>query len=111
MLHLQTTEVMHFYLSRIFLKHHKGFPHYKNPFDKGDLIIQFLVEDLVGRDYEQYLSNVDKIRELLGKPENDIEYGEDECETVTCIDYIDELHRPNNTAGLVRFSKLFYGIS
>ena len=67
------------------------------------MIIQFLVEDLVGKDYEQYLSNVDKIRELLGKPENDIEYGEDECETVTCIDYIDELHRPNNTAGLVSF--------
>ena len=65
------------------------------------MIIQFLVEDLVGKDYEQYLSNVDKIRELLGKPENDIEYGEDQCETVTCIDYIDELHRPNNTAGLV----------
>ena len=67
------------------------------------MIIQFLVEDLVGKDYEQYLSNVDKIRELLGKPENDIEYGEDQCETVTCIDYIDELHRPNNTAGLVIF--------
>ena len=75
------------------------------------MIIQFLVEDLVGKDYEQYLSNVDKIRELLGKPENDIEYGEDQCETVTCIDYIDELHRPNNTAGLVIFLKLFYGFS
>ena len=70
------------------------------------MIIQFLVEDLVGKDYEQYLSNVDKIRELLGKPENDIEYGEDQCETVTCIDYIDELHRPNNTAGLVIFLKI-----
>jgi len=79
----------------------EGFPRYKNPFDKGDLIIQFLVEDLVGKDYEEYLSNVDKIRELLGKPENDIEYGEDECEAVDCIDYIEELHRPNNTAGLV----------
>ena len=71
------------------------------------MIIQFLVEDLVGKDYEQYLSNVDKIRELLGKPENDIEYGEDQCETVTCIDYIDELHRPNNTAGLVIFENYF----
>ena len=69
------------------------------------MIIQFLVADLVGKDYEQYLSNVDKIRELFPKDWFKelfkIEYDDDECETVTCIDYNEDLHGPNSTAGLV----------
>ena len=81
-------------------KHKKGFPQYNNP-SKGDLIIQFLVEDLVGKDYEEYLSNVDEIRKLFPKDWFDeifkIEYADDRCETVECVDYIEEEHGPDST--------------
>lgn len=67
------------------------------------MIIQFLVADLVGKDYEEYLSNVDKIEELFPKDRFDekIEYDDDQCETVSIVDYNEEHHGPNSTAGLV----------
>ena len=79
----------------------EGFPQYKAPYDRGDLIIQFLIQDLPTELYEAYVKNTEglkKVESILGERDDEIEH--QDCEEVTVEDYNEELHTPHGP-GLV----------
>ena len=84
----------------------EGFPQYKAPYDRGDLIIQFLIQDIPAELYETYVKNtagLKKIETILGERDDEIEH--QDCEEVTVEDYNEENYAPHGP-GLVSIIKL-----
>jgi len=74
----------------------EGFPKYKSPFDRGNLIIQFAIAELPSDSYAAYITNkenLDTTERLLGPRDDDIEH--QDCEEVIVEDYNPETDHPH----------------
>lgn len=74
----------------------EGFPKHKNPFDKGNLIIQFLIAETSSSNYVKYLANSDnlkKVEKLIGERDDEIEH--QDCEEVLVEDFDPENDDPH----------------
>ena len=74
----------------------EGFPRHKNPFDKGNLIIQFSIAETSSANYVKYLANsenLSKIEKLLGERDDEIEH--QDCEEVLVEDFDPEKDDPH----------------
>ena len=74
----------------------EGFPRHKNPFDKGNLIIQFSIAETSSANYVKYLANsenLSKIEKLLGERGDEIEH--QDCEEVLVEDFDPEKDDPH----------------
>ena len=79
----------------------KGFPKWKNPFDKGNLLIQFVVEKMEPENYSIYCEkeNLAKIGEILGQGDDDII--PQDCEECQVLDYDEDKHIIHQSDGMV----------
>ena len=87
----------------------EGFPQYKRPFDKGDLIIQFNIKEMTPEVYKAYCENTDvlqKIKNLLGSGDDD-EIEHQDYEEVQAVDYDETIHK-GRTPDEVSFRKFFF---
>lgn len=66
----------------------EGFPHYRNPFERGNLIIQFHVNYPDVTDYATYLKHLDDVKELFPpEEERKAEDDSDQYEEVELVDF------------------------
>ena len=65
----------------------EGFPHYRNPFERGNLVIQFSVNYPDEDDYQDYLKNLENIKSIFPPLEDKPENNSSQYEEVTAVDY------------------------
>ena len=74
----------------------EGFPKFKSPFDRGNLIIQFTIAELPSDQYAAYITNKENlatIERLLGPRDDEIEH--QDCEEVIVEDYNPQTDQPH----------------
>lgn len=70
----------------------EGFPHYRNPFERGNLVIQFIVSYPDEPDYLEYIKQLPKLKEMIKIEEEKCPFDDDLIEECDAVDFDPKKH-------------------